>query len=76
MMSEDRKLLKDISKFFSTADADGSGSLSIMEFYEYQKQQASRTRELDDTRLARIEKKVDQIAEALLVLTKVVQEHV
>ena len=38
MSEEDRKLIKEVSTFFSSADSDGSGSLSIVEFYQYQKE--------------------------------------
>ncbi len=76
MNDDDRKLIKDISRFFSTADSDKDGTLSILEFFQYQKAQIKRQKEAEDKRwksrdvyeerLARIEEKLDALTTALM----------
>ena len=79
---EDRELIHEVSKFFSNADSDGSGTLSIVEFYQYQKEQQEKMRMIEiesngrkqknvsEERLDRIERKLDElmkVVNALLV---------
>ena len=69
MSEEDRKLIKEVSTFFSSADSDGSGSLSIVEFYQYQKEKMEKQRlagrEEREERLERIERKLDSLVEVV-----------
>ena len=69
MSEEDRKLIHDVSTFFSGADSDGNGTLSIIEFYKYQKEmmekQKEMSRDVRDERLVRIEKKLDALVEVV-----------
>ena len=69
MSEEDRTLIKEVSHFFSGADSDGSGQLSIVEFYQYQKEQMDKQREAGreerEERLERIERKLDSLVEVV-----------
>lgn len=69
MSEEDRQLIREVSTFFSGADSDGNGTLSIVEFYRYQKEQMEKQRdtsqEVREERLGRIERKLDALTEAV-----------
>ncbi len=40
---EERRLIKDVSRFFAAADVDGSGQLSVGEFFKFTKAMKSKT---------------------------------
>jgi voltage-gated potassium channel len=76
---EDRQLIKDVSQFFSGADSDNNGSLSIIEFYKYQKDQIMKNKlnnnfntDMNNTRLTRIENKLDDL---MKVVTKLIEKQ-
>ena len=72
MSAEDRQLIRKVSQFFGSADSDGNGTLSIVEFYKYQKQEMDKQREQGreerEERLVRMEKKLDALVQVVNAL--------
>ena len=72
MSAEDRQLIRKVSQFFGSADSDGNGTLSIVEFYKYQKQEMDKPREQGreerEARLVRMEKKLDALVQVVNAL--------
>merc|ERR1712146_773404 len=43
MTAEDKKLAKEVSEYFAKADADANGALSMLEFFEFARQQRGKS---------------------------------